>query len=272
MTHHYRSSRGARRRNGGRHQSGDRSVRTTIKASLRAPRHRAPRHLCRRWSRLRPSITSTTSSRSESGADDPRPRRPRCMAAFPIQSATLPDSLSDTTCSGGVGRAAARPSHSPTHRRPLAASSRRRSPADRDALGPRPHSRAGQSGHDLVEPLARSDVAARATVYGGVGHGTQVSACVTASTSSSRARPPRRPDRNAALPSRCGRDHRARRSDHMADLGFLPGEAHSRCDPQSAANVCCSRPRSTRRSTASSASTWSIRGAFGGHEVSSITR
>ena len=159
---------------------------------------------------------------------------------FPIQAATLPDSLAGRDVLGrgrtGSGKTYAfvLPAGGPPRRQ------RRRAPRPRPAAGadPRPDPRAGRPRSTRrIAPLASGRrPAAPCTVFGGVGQDPQVRGL--------RAR--RRHRRRLPGPARGPHRARATRSldaveitvldeaDHMADLGFLPGRpAAARRRPRS---------------------------------------
>ena len=167
---------------------------------------------------------------------------------FPIQSATLPDSLAGRDVLGrgrtGSGKTFAfvLPAAGPTAR---AAS--RKPPGRPRALVLAPDPRAGhadQRGHSPRWP--RPWACARTTVFGGVGAGPQISACATASTSSSPAPAGSPTTRQRTPTSTPSRSPCSTRPTTWPTSDSCPSSSACSTRPRDAASACCSRPRSTR--------------------------
>ena len=130
------------------------------------------------------------------------------LTAFPIQSATLPDSLlgHDVLGRGKTGSGKTIAFALPIVAR-LAASGRRRESGRPRALILVPTRELANQVMTSLKPLAEAMSLRVATVYGGVGQGPQVSALAPRRRHRRRLpRPPRRPHRPAALPPRRGRE------------------------------------------------------------------
>ncbi len=220
MTTSTPSNRGARRRNGGRHSGAERSVRTTDTAfptpAPAGPAIAPP-----------PAIEYVTdfvalgvpASLIKVLADR------GVETAFPIQSATLPDSFAghDVLGRGKTGSGKTIAFALPLVTR-LAASGRRRQSGHPRALILVPTRELANQVMTSLNPLAAAMSLRVATIYGGVGQGPQVSALRQGV------------DIVVACPGRLedliGQRHCRLdavevtvldEADHMADLGFLPG-------------------------------------------------
>ena len=221
MTTSTSSNRGARRRNGGRHQGAERPVRTPDQGF--APRAAAPLPTAAPVAPI-DYITDFL------GLGVPAPlikvlADRDVMTAFPIQSATIPDSLlgHDVLGRGKTGSGKTIAFAVPIVAR-LAASGRRRESGRPRALILVPTRELANQVMTSLKPLAEAMSLRVATVYGGVGQGPQVSALRHGV------------DIVVACPGRLedliGQRHCRLdaveitvldEADHMADLGFLPG-------------------------------------------------
>jgi superfamily II DNA/RNA helicase len=220
MTTSTSSSRGARRRNGGRYSGAERSVRTTDPA-FPTPAPAGPTVA------PAPAIEYVTdfvalgvpASLIKVLADR------GVETAFPIQSATLPDSFAghDVLGRGKTGSGKTIAFALPLVTR-LAASGRRRQSGHPRALILVPTRELANQVMTSLNPLAAAMSLRVATIYGGVGQGPQVSALRQGV------------DIVVACPGRLedliGQRHCRLdavevtvldEADHMADLGFLPG-------------------------------------------------
>jgi superfamily II DNA/RNA helicase len=144
---------------------------------------------------------------------------------FPIQAATLPDSMAgrDVLGRGKTGSGKTIAFAIPTVAR-LALSAKRRSPKRPRALILVPTRELANQVADTVEPIAEALGLRIATVFGGVGQGSQV-ASLKAGVDVLVACPGRLED--LISQGFCGLDQIEvtvlDEADHMADLGFLPG-------------------------------------------------
>ena len=220
MTTSTSSNRGARRRNGGRHSGAERSVRSaepgfaTQAPTVPAPQPVAPIDYITDFVALGvpASLIKVLADRD-------------VLTAFPIQSATLPDSLlgHDVLGRGKTGSGKTIAFALPIVAR-LAASGRRRESSRPRALILVPTRELANQVMTSLKPLAEAMSLRVATVYGGVGQGPQVSALRHGV------------DIVVACPGRLedlmGQRHCRLdaveitvldEADHMADLGFLPG-------------------------------------------------
>ncbi len=220
MTTSTSSSRGARRRNGGRRPGAERSVRstepafTTPAATIPAATPMAPIDYITDFVALGVpgALIKVLADRD-------------VLAAFPIQSATLPDSLlgKDVLGRGKTGSGKTIAFALPIVAR-LAASGRRRQSSQPRALILVPTRELANQVMTSLNPLAAAMGLRVATIYGGVGQGPQVSALRHGV------------DIVVACPGRLedliGQRHCRLdaveitvldEADHMADLGFLPG-------------------------------------------------
>jgi len=220
MTTSTSSNRGARRRNGGRHSGAERSVRSaepsfaTQASSVPAPQPVAPIDYITDFVALGvpAPLIKVLADRD-------------VLTAFPIQSATIPDSLlgHDVLGRGKTGSGKTIAFALPMVAR-LAASGRRRESSRPRALILVPTRELANQVMTSLKPLAEAMSLRVATVYGGVGQGPQVSALRHGV------------DIVVACPGRLedlmGQRHCRLdaveitvldEADHMADLGFLPG-------------------------------------------------
>ena len=220
MTTSTSSNRGARRRNGGRHQGADRAQRvvepdfaTQIATAVPTP-SAPPKDYVTDFVALGvpAALIKVLADRD-------------VLTAFPIQSATLPDSLlgKDVLGRGKTGSGKTIAFALPLVAR-LAASGRRRENGRPRALILVPTRELANQVMTSLKPLAEAMSMRVATIYGGVGQGPQVSALRQGV------------DIVVACPGRLedliGQRHCRLdaveitvldEADHMADLGFLPG-------------------------------------------------
>jgi superfamily II DNA/RNA helicase len=218
MTTSTSSNRGARRRNGGRHSGPERSVRSREPFATQAPTMPTPQPLA-------PIDYITDFVALGVPAPLIKVLADRdVLTAFPIQSATLPDSLlgHDVLGRGKTGSGKTIAFALPIVAR-LSASGRRRESSRPRALILVPTRELANQVMISLKPLAEAMSLRVATVYGGVGQGPQVSALRHGV------------DIVVACPGRLedlmGQRHCRLdaveitvldEADHMADLGFLP--------------------------------------------------
>ena len=175
-------------------------------------------------------------------------------APFPIQTATLPDSLEgrDVLGRGRTGSGKTLAFALPVLTR-LAANRRDRKPGRPRALILAPTRELAIQIDAAIAPLAKPLGLRTTTIFGGVGQNPQVERPAQRRRHRRRLpRPPRGPHPAAPLRPRHGRDHRARRGrPHGRPRVPARRSSASWTARPTRASACSSRPRSTRASTPS---------------------